>query len=347
MKIAYVAGLPDKKLAQKLSPLQALPSVTEIHLYRREPFQGNKIFWHPVPAALATHPLLGDLWRMAQLLATVRRCDILIGCHQRFHGVMVAVAALVWKKPAVQVLIGSPKRGYGDWRYRWALRRADAIAVRGDISARQLRDLGYTGPVAIVANPYRMPDSQAVRESERYQLLAVGDYVDAKDYPWMMEVLASVCQRRPGTRLAIAGRGAYRKHLGHQIERLGLEPCVHFPGWQDAAGLDHLYRSCLVFLLTSKTEGLPMVVIEAMAYSLPVVVTDVGELPALVRDGEGVVVAHGDTKTMTDAILELLADPDARRRIGERAHARIVGLSSEYSERAIATQWQHLLEAIG
>jgi glycosyltransferase involved in cell wall biosynthesis len=131
----------------------------------------------------------------------------------------------------------------------------------------------------------------------------------------------------PDVRLVLVGKdleqgGAFQAELERDAERLGVRERVVFAGHRDDARalLDELD----LFVLPSWTEGLPVVVLEAMAHGRAVVATPVGGTPEVVEDGEtGVLVPPRDPRTLADAVGRLLADPDLRRRMGEAGRARV------------------------
>ncbi|MDY6974562.1 MAG: glycosyltransferase [Thermodesulfobacteriota bacterium] len=349
LRVAFVSGLSDKKLAQKLLPLQALDEVEEIHLYRRRPYRGDKIHWVPIPRWAQESPIAGDLFRFFFLLIQGRRWDLFIGCHQSYHGLMAYLCGKIWRKPVIQIVITQVDWVYKRRLLRPALLSADACAVRGPISSERLRDIGYKERIYILQNPYVLPAKAVVPMSldSQYDLVAVGDFVKEKDYPWMMEVLTEVKKGQPGLRVAIVGRGAFRSKLGSFLKQSRLDASVNFLGWKDQKGLKNVYCSSRALILTSNAEGLPMVVLEAMSYGLPVFVTDVGDLPWLVRDGkEGRIVAHGDTRGMSDAILQALGNPNSLKIMGENAYARMASFSPQFGVESIAQTWLDLLSSL-
>jgi len=349
LKLAFVSGLSDKKLTQKLLPLQALNEVEEIHLYRRRPYCGNKIHWMAIPRWAQKSPIVGDLLRFIMLLALGWRYDVLIGCHQSFHGLMAHMCSRIWKKPVIQVIIAEV-----DWIFKRPLLKsavlsADACAVRGPVSCKRLRDLGYKGRIESLHNTYTLPTkvTNTPTVNRYYDFVAVGDFAEEKAYPWMMEVLGHVKKEWPGLKVAIVGRGPFRRKLGSLMSKNSLDEHVDFLGWKDEEALEEIYRSSRALLLTSSTEGLPMAVLEAMSCGLPVFVTDVGDLPWLVGDGkEGQVVPYGDTKGMSTAILNALKDSDLLERMGENGYARIVSLSHQFNTEEISKTWFGLLSSV-
>lgn len=347
MRIAFVALLSDKKLGQKLAPLQSLDEVGRIDLFRRFPFTGEKIHWVPVPAVIGRSTYASNFWCLGALLALGWRYDVIVGCHLQYHGVFAWWASRMWRRPFVQVVTEEVDWVWERRLHRRALCAASACGVRGSIAAQRLRALGYTGGIEALANPMRIDVPGACTPlAPRYHLAVVGDFAVAKGYPWMIDVLAQVCTQIPNLRVGIAANAAFQRRLGPTIERRGLSTHLDFLGSQDEAGLAHLYRSSRALLLTSWTEGLPQVVLEAMAFGLPVFVTTVGELPWLIRDGvEGRIVGFGDTEAMVGALIAGLTNPGMLEEMGKRARARVEALRDEFSVPRIAAAWRRLLTA--
>ncbi len=347
MKVAFVAGLSDKKLKQKLAPLAQLPEIKEIHLYRRRPLSGiEKVTWLPLPDWGTRSRWAGDMLRFLFLMARGRRYDVLIGCNQAFHGVMASICGAVWRKPVVQIVTSGIEHICSHPLLKRTLLSAHAVAVRGPISLTQLRRQGYKKHIAILHNPWDRGSSPTnlpgIQPS--YDLLAVGDYAAAKSYPWMMEVIGALKEWFPELRVAVAGKGPFRKKLSLPLDRHALKQCVSFLGWQDETALSGLYLKSRVLLLTSRTEGLPMVVIEAMTRKRAVIVTAVGDLPWLVRDGkDGFVVPHADTEGMVRILREMLSNPEKIEAMGRSAHDRIISLADEFKIKNISRVWKKLL----
>ena len=344
MRIAFVALLSDKKLEQKLAALQSLDEVRRIDLFRRFPFHGAKIHWVRIPVAIRRSKYASNLWRLGALLGLGWRYDLIVGCHQEYHGVLAWLAGWLWRRPVIQVVTGGV-----DWvcerrLQRWALWGANGCGVRGSIAAQRLRAWGYRGPVEVLANPMVTEVSDANQRLEpTYHLAVVGDLAPEKGYPWMLEVLARVRSQLPDLRVGIAASATFQEKLAPAIDRSCLRANLDLLGRQDEAGLARLYRSSRALLLSSCSEGLPQVVLEAMTYGLPVFVTAVGEVPWLVRDGvEGRIVPYGETEAMTAALVAGLTNPDALEQMGRCARARIASLREQFTVPAIAAAWRRL-----
>jgi glycosyltransferase involved in cell wall biosynthesis len=116
--------------------------------------------------------------------------------------------------------------------------------------------------------------------------------------------------------------GAYLRELEAEADRLGVAQRVVFADYRP--DVPALIAGCDVFCLPSSAEGLPLVVLEAMAQGKPVVATTVGGTPELVADGEtGLLVPPDDADALAAALARVLADEDYARRLGEAGKARV------------------------
>lgn len=147
--------------------------------------------------------------------------------------------------------------------------------------------------------------------------------------------------------LHLVGDGPDREILERLSADLGLAAHVRFDGWLDQSGVRALYRESDVLALASYDEGIPAVLMEAMAMSIPCVATPVGGVPELIRDGvDGLLVAPGDVAGLARALATVLDDAALRARLGQSARARAVGLHSlaESADRLMSYFAETLLE---
>ncbi len=168
-------------------------------------------------------------------------------------------------------------------------------------------------------------DFKAARIREKIPLEAViffaaGSLVEKKGY---RDLLTAFSRLSPHCHLIIVGEGYLRSELERFVPEHGLIGRVHFLG--NISDMSHLYHLADVFVLTSHWEGVPNVVLEAMASALPVVVTNVGGISEVVDDGvEGYLVPSGDIRAITSRLSELSHDEALRTRLGmngrKRAH---------------------------
>ena len=157
-----------------------------------------------------------------------------------------------------------------------------------------------------------------------FEILCVGRLVPVKAQRILILAVGKLVQQGRCVLLHVAGGGPDRPGLEQHVDALGLRQHVVFHGFTPQDQLDGLYRRADVFALASFAEGLPGVLMEAMAMQIPCVSTWVTGVPELIRDGiDGLLVAPSDASAFARAISRLIDDPALRRRIGEAGRERV------------------------
>lgn len=172
--------------------------------------------------------------------------------------------------------------------------------VHNPIVTPELRDMA----VAPVEHPWLEPGGEPV-------VLAVGRLTPQKDFGALIRAIALVRRRRP-VRLLILGEGPERVGLEALVADLGLEEVVDLPGWI-ANPYPYMVRSA-AFVLSSRWEGLPSVLIEALFCGVPIVATDCPSGPLEILDGgrHGLLVPVGDVEALAEGISSAVAGDVAR-----------------------------------
>jgi glycosyltransferase involved in cell wall biosynthesis len=133
-------------------------------------------------------------------------------------------------------------------------------------------------------------------------------FVEDKDPDLWLAVAAEIAKARPEVHFLLAGYGKLKDHILHRVDVLGLRDRVSLPGPVTEPG--QVYAVLDVVLLTSLTEGVPNVLLEAQAVGRPVVVADVGGVSEAVADGRtGCVLRGRSPQRLAAAVLDLLGDP--------------------------------------
>jgi len=167
---------------------------------------------------------------------------------------------------------------------------------------------------------------------------AIGRLSPEKGFNILLEALREVADSKPEVRLVILGEGDERGTLEAQIKRLGLEGRVMMPGYlPDARYYLPLFR---VFALSSLTEGLPIVILEAMQSGVPILATKVGGIPEVLNNGEaGILREPGSCKTLTEGIMECIDSPETA---GQRVEVARQRLTEHYSSQVMAEKYQEI-----
>ena len=164
-------------------------------------------------------------------------------------------------------------------------------------------------------------------------LLFVGRLAAVKGVPVLLEALQGLIADHPGLRLTLVGDGPERAALEARAQGLGHH--VDFVGYRSQDEVAALLREATALVLPSFAEGLPVVLMEALAARVPVVATRIAGVGELVEDGvSGLLVPPGDAAALRDALARLLADPALRARMGEAGRARVVAAFDSEREAA-------------
>jgi glycosyltransferase involved in cell wall biosynthesis len=158
-------------------------------------------------------------------------------------------------------------------------------------------------------------------------IVTVGRLVHQKNHDLFLRAAAGLLRHMPDLRFIIAGDGPLRPQLEAQARELGIAASVTFAG--ERSDIDELVRSAALFWLTSRWEGMPNAVLEALASGVPVIATDVGGTRELVRPGvDGFVVAEGDCGAFVTRSQALLAQPELLSRFRCAARERALEFST-------------------
>jgi len=137
-----------------------------------------------------------------------------------------------------------------------------------------------------------------------------------------VQAASAVAAARPDVHLVLVGDGPMRAELERQIEGLNLAERFHLAG--TAADTSEVYPALDVVCLSSRMEGIPLTLLEAMASGRPVVATNVGGIPELVEMGEtGWLVAQGDMRALSEKIVWLLDNPERAVAMGRAGRRRV------------------------
>lgn len=270
-------------------------------LARRERFDIIHVHW-PLP-----HWVFGWSARLAHRAPTVIS----------FHG-----AELMAVRHAMK-----PLRGF----VGWAIRSADAITANSSHTVRAIQQI-CDRPVSIV--PYgttagESPETCEPAPGRTMQLMFAGRLVERKGVPYLL-MATSILGRDLPVHLNIVGTGPDEPALRALAAELGIERQVTFHGFVTNEELETQYRNCDVFVLPAvidskgDTEGLGVVVIDAMSHRRPVVASGVGGIVDLVIDGRtGLAIPPADADALANALRRVLTEPGLARQLGNAGYDHI------------------------
>ena len=242
------------------------------------------------------------------------------------------------------------------WR-EWVVRRTEMSIVR---SAKHLiaissyvRDVFETvtsAKIYDVSNPVPQPFFDLGAQPVKGRLLFVGKMLPIKDPATLLRAMPHLREVAPHAHLHLGGgplddaAGSYYSELRQIVEQYNLGDCVTFLGHISEDQVLAEYASCELFVLPSREEMAPMVILQAMAAGKPTVATDNGGSASVVRAGEtGLLTPVGDERALAEALGRLLSEPALAVQMGQ--HAREVARQQCRAE-AVAAQTAAIYQEI-
>lgn len=220
------------------------------------------------------------------------------------------------------------------------LLRAKRLVVLGEGWREFFESIGIPKHrIVVLPNPVVLPDALPERdETGTVKFVYFGLITPRKGVFDLLEAIAKLSPEcRARVHFTLAGNGEVAQ-LRERAASLGVQDVVEIRGWVDPAQRDILLASANAFVLPSHTEGLPMSLLEAMAWGLPPICTPVGSIPEYVIDGaNGILVPPTDVSQLAAAIEKLVARDEQRKYMGRLARATVEPLCvKQYSSRMCA-----------
>lgn len=209
---------------------------------------------------------------------------------------------------------------------RWVFSAADRVICLSESWAKSIKAIAPDAKTIVLPNAVSLPvDVSECRrgDSDGLRITFLGAIGERKGLFDLIDVVKKLCAGARNVTLRIGGNGDL-KRLEQVVAKYGLEDSVKFLGWIGQNERDALFRETDVYVLPSYGEGMPMSILEAMSYGIPVVSTMVGGIPELVTEGEcGFLIQPGDKKALYERLSKLCENPSLRWKLGKAAREKI------------------------
>jgi glycosyltransferase involved in cell wall biosynthesis len=325
--IALMAAHPDQRIR-----ITVVPTYIEGSVWQR--------------LMLSAHGMLRASW-----LLLLRRTDVLhVHLGAAGHGGSVVRKAVpLWAARVVGIptVVHGHSYDFGGWfdrlpsagqRLVRRLLMADRWVVLGQrhVDEHASRLLLPDGRISVLHNAVRIPEIPVGQSGvERVHAVMLGRLGARKGSYDLIAAVGMLDEDiRDRLRVTLAGDGEVDE-VRAAVTAAGLDETIQVAGWLDPTARDELLMAAHVFVLPSRDEGLPMALLEAMAYGLAPVTTMVGSIGEAVRDGvNGLIVAPGRPDRIAEALTTLVTDEDLRARLSAAARRRVhdFGLESWYQQ---------------
>jgi glycosyltransferase involved in cell wall biosynthesis len=299
----------------------------------------RSVLYHPRDLRAHNH----SLWTDVQLVRRLRGRRGIVIASRPGHNMLIADLAF----PGL-VTVGLEQMNFGS--HAKPLRKAmvrrykklDGLAVLTEQDRETYREvLNGSVPMWRIPNTVKeIAPPQADLGAKR--ILAAGRLTPQKGFDFLIAAFAPVARAHPDWELKICGAGQSRSRLEARIVDAGMQRQILLPGPTDDVSGEMAQAS--IYVLSSRFEGFPLVLIEAMAKGMAVVAFDCPTGPRdIVRDHEnGLLIPHKDVEALSAGILEMIEDEELRRRCGEAA----VDAARDYTMAAIGPRWEEMLHAL-
>jgi len=224
--------------------------------------------------------------------------------------------------------------------------RLGAVVVQTHETARWIQSHSSAKRVAVIPNATLWPlppqppliSPQSVLPLERKVVLAVGRLAPVKNFGVLIDTFAQLASRHGHWDLVILGEGGERAALEARVRQYGLRNRVFLPGI--AGNVGQWYAHAGLYVMTSRSEGFPNTLAEALAHGLPAVSVDcdTGPRDIIRHDIDGLLVPPGDAPALADALERLMGDADLRAAFGARAQ----DARQRFSIEQITARWEAL-----
>ena len=178
-----------------------------------------------------------------------------------------------------------------------------------------------------------------------HRIVCLANLRPQKDHPTLLEAFAGLQKRHPQWQLLLAGedrRDAYSDALRKSIRHHGMDDRVHILGSRSDSA--DLLAASTIGVLSSRSEGLPVALLEYGLAGLPVVCTDVGQCAKVLGEGEyGLIVPPGDPSALAEALGSLMEAPQRRRKLGDAFRRQV---EERYSEKAVVKRLLELYREV-
>lgn len=237
---------------------------------------------------------------------------------------------------------------YNNWNSRvfpylrkFAVKHSDAMVVLTEQDKHNYEsNIRRCVPISVIANPAKR--HEVSYDTESLVILSVGLLGRIKRFDLLVPIGKVVFSKHPDWKWMLCGDGPERETLENAVNDAGLSENIIFCG--SVKDMESMYRSAAMYVLTSEMEGLPMVLLEAKSFGLPIVSFDIQTGPGdIVRDGvNGYLVKSGDTDAMAERICQLIQDAELRKRFSDNAALDMDKFDSE----RIVEQWEKLINGL-
>jgi len=345
MNILIFALLGEKKLLSKLDPIITNKNIDKIYLIRKFPLNREKIICFSPPIFFNKSNLLVESYRLiAGIYVAIRyKPKYIIGIYYLVHSLLAGFISNLFKKKLILLVVENPKLYDRNKNYFKLLKRCYKVGVRGSSSQKYLESKNIEkNKIFIPHNVFKFSPNKKDQEI-LYDLIFIGTLNSDKRPDVFVKVVAAIKKKLPNIRCVILGEGALENQILKQIKSLSLENNIEFLGYRK--NVDEYISKSKLLVMTSQTEGMPMVVLEAMSFGVPCVVPNVGDITDVAINNYNSMVIKGlNVKHFSDAIVSCINKKNLYKRLSKGALKTIDNNKENYTKKSVAKEWEKVIK---
>lgn len=222
-----------------------------------------------------------------------------------------------------------------------AVKYGDCVVTLTEEDAQSYRQKYHTDKVQCIHNPITI-DVPAYVAPTAHQIVAVGRYTAQKGFDWLLQAW-NLVQDKGDWKLLIVGKGKHTKRLQDYIQQHNLGDSVQL--LPPTNNIQQLFASCSIYALSSRFEGLPLVLIEAAACGLPAAAfaCQTGPSEIIVHQQSGLLVPTGDVAALANALQTLMSNDALRLQYSQHAYQYV---NQKFAVSTIVEQWETLFKQL-
>jgi len=350
MKISITCKLDSAGAYGFIKPISDIIDISTIDVFRDiNALSCKKVKYHT--SFKNRNGIIGQFSKLLKMIRIINKnYSLSIGFYEIPHGLLAFMIGKIYNIPTVISIIGNPdytkiRKGLRKKITYFMYKRIQAITVTGSKSKRVLIRNGidpnkiFTLPNSINVDKFvSLPDVE-----KEYDIISLGRLSSEKELGNLLKIISILKESIPNIKVGIAGKGPEKGRLEKKILDLSLQTNVNLLGLVD--NIVDFYNSGKVFVLTSRTEGLPRTVIEAMACGVPCVSSNVGDIQDIIEDNiNGYLIEdYRKLKQFIKRVETLLTDKKKYVYFSENS---IKNINEKFSYQAATAVWEKIIKKI-
>ncbi|MGI6292035.1 MAG: glycosyltransferase [Bacteroidales bacterium] len=352
MNILVIAKLSAGKLFAKLKPIADNSNVKKIYILRDNPCEIalDKVVFIPLNYKTTRFRHIKKTWKAIKFIKS-NSIHLILSYHLVPHGYIAWIVSKITKTPWICSIIAGHREiwvnGFVMTKLNLLiLKRASLVTLMGEKTKQYLINHKIKIEKLVVINNaidkrifYLKPEIQ-----KKYDIIYIGRIDKNKNLPLLINAINQIKKQFSNVRVGIAGDGEEKDSMLNLINKLSLHNHIEYLGNVSHEKVCDLLNTAKIFVLTSRGEGMPMALVEAMFCGLVCISTNVGEIEEIIQDKHNgfLLSSPDDIEGLVNIISELLNNPDLLNQIALNAQTVV----NRYSAENVTASWNEAMQKV-